>query len=482
MMKKRHLPFWLIIISAFFIMVIRDLFRDGMFMDGMLYVTVAHNLANGLGTFWHPNFSQTSMSVFHEQPPLMFGIEALFFKLLGSSMYVERIYELIVALITAFLICKLWDCFFSGKPENNLAWLPVLFWHSVPVCCWAFVNNVEEPTMGMFELGGMLFICKSFAQNNKTFLNLGIAALMIFGASLCKGFQGLFPLGAIFLYWAVFRKISFTRMMAQTVFLLALIVAFYGIILLNETVRSSFTMYFNRRIIVAFTDSMFSGNDRFGILKRLFSELIPAFILLLGGTIFFRLKKMNLALYKNNRQIALWFFLVALSGTLPLMLTLEQSGFYFVPALPYFAMGFATLLSPFVSKLIEQINTGSMKFKLYRSSTWLILAVAVVFSLFTIIYIPKRDNQMLHDVSCTGTVITKGSVIGIPAELESEWSLLTYFSRYYFISLDASSARHKYFLFENNLDRKLIPEGYEPVNLPTQKYDLYVSKRVRSDW
>ena len=34
------------------------LVRPGMFMDGLLYLTVAHNLASGFGTFWEPRFSQ----------------------------------------------------------------------------------------------------------------------------------------------------------------------------------------------------------------------------------------------------------------------------------------------------------------------------------------------------------------------------------------------------------------------------------------
>ncbi len=444
-------------------------------MDGMLYAAVAHNLANGLGTFWHPHFSQTVMPVFHEHPPLFFGIESIFFKIFGSSMYVERTYELLIAFITVFLIYKIWNCFFNDKPEKDVFWLVILFWISIPVCCWAFANNVEEPTMGMFDLASILFISKLFVQKSNTWFNLFMAGLMIFAASLCKGFQGLFPLTAIFFYWAAFRNISFGRMFAQSALILAIVVILYGILLLNETVRSSYLFYFNRRITAAFTDSNFAGNDRFGILDRLFSELIPAFILMLGGAIFFRIKKMDFTLDKNNLRISMWFFLIALSGTLPLMLTLEQSGFYFVPALPYYAMGFAVLFAPFLSKLTGQINVNSNKFKIFRYSTWLLFVASVVFSLATIIYSPpKRDKEMLHDIYTIGPVITQRNIIGIPAEMGNEWSLLMYYSRYFFISLDASSTQHKYFLIEKELSRKLVPEGYKLMNLPTQKYDLYI--------
>jgi hypothetical protein len=473
-LNKRHLPFWLLIVSLFFILIIRDLFRDGMFMDGMLYSTVAHNLANGLGSFWHPYFSQTVMPDFHEQPPLLFGIEALFFKVFGSSLYVERIYGLFITLISMFLITKLWKFFFTDKPEKELGWLALLFWFSIPVCCWSYVNNVEEPTMGMFDLGAILFISKSFIQNNKTWLNLSIAALMLIAASLCKGIQGLFPLAAIFFYWAVFRKISFSRMLAQSAFLTTIIIAFYGIILLNETVRSSYVMYIHNRITPAFTDPGITHPNRFGILLRLFQELIPAFVLVIAGGIFFGIKKKYTAIDKNSLRISLWFLLIALSGTLPLMSTKVQSGFYFVMALPYFAIAFACLFAPSLSTIIGQINTTSKKFKIYTTGIWLILAASVVFSIVTVLYIPKRDKEMLHDVYCTASIISKGSIISIPVEIYNEWSLQTYYNRYFFISLDASAKRHKYFLFKKELDPKLIPAGYILVNLPTQRYDLYI--------
>jgi 4-amino-4-deoxy-L-arabinose transferase-like glycosyltransferase len=239
-MNKRHIPFGLIIISLLFILIIRDLFRDGMFMDGLLYASVANNLANGLGSFWHPHFSQTVMPDFHEQPPLLFGIEAVFMKLFRNSIYAERIYGLLVVLISIFLIHKLWKCISQDRNEKNISWLPVLFWLCIPVCYWSYANNMEEPTMGMFDLGAMLFISKSIIQRNRTYLNLFLAALMLIAASMCKGFQGLFPLTAIFFYWVLFKNISFSKMLKNSIFILLVIVAFYGIILLNESVRSSY--------------------------------------------------------------------------------------------------------------------------------------------------------------------------------------------------------------------------------------------------
>ncbi len=77
--SSKTLPFWLFTISAILILTISQLIQDGVFMDGMLYISVSKNLADGMGTFWEPHFSKTVMTVFREQPPLYFGMLSYFF-------------------------------------------------------------------------------------------------------------------------------------------------------------------------------------------------------------------------------------------------------------------------------------------------------------------------------------------------------------------------------------------------------------------
>jgi len=473
-MNKRNLPFWLFVISFFIIIIVRDLFQDGMFMDGVIYATVAKNLAGGLGTFWHPHFSQTAMRLYHEQPPLLFGIEAIFFKILGNGMYVERIYGLLVALITIFLIYKSWKNIFYDKQEKNISWLPVLFWLSIPVCFWSYSNNMEEPTMGMFDLAALFFISRAIIHNKKPFFNLGIAALMLIAASMCKGVQGLFPLAAIFFYWILFRSFSFGKMFLFSAFLFICIAAFYGLILLNHTVFTSYEMYFHDRIVAAFAHPAATHADRFYIIKQLFSELAGVFILMLFFWIFSRIKHRHFSADNNVVRISIWFLLIGLSGTLPLLLTIEQSGYYLVTAMPYYAIGFAVFFTPAVSALIEQINLISKQFKIWTVITWVILASSIVFSAVSISSGPKRDQELLHDVYLTGSIIKSGSIIGISNEMSGDWSLQAYYNRYYYISLDASAQPHEYFLLDKTLDQKLVPVDYKILPLPTQKYNLYV--------
>ena len=104
----KDLPFWLFTIGIMFLLTLPTLIQDGMFLDGILYTSVSHNLSQGIGTFWFPVASpswQMAGSVFfHEHPPLVFGIQSMFFKVFGDSMYVERFYIFLTMCITALLI------------------------------------------------------------------------------------------------------------------------------------------------------------------------------------------------------------------------------------------------------------------------------------------------------------------------------------------------------------------------------------------
>ena len=473
-MNKRNLSIWLFIIALIFILIIRDLFRIGMFMDGMIYTSVGKNLANDIGTFWQPHFSKTLMPSYHEQPPLMLGIVSIFFKLFGNNHHTEHIYGLTVLLLTIFLIHKLWTTIFTDQAEKTVSWLPVLFLLAIPVCFWSYANNMEEPLMGMFDLASLFFIFKALIQKKKIYLNLILGAIMLIAASMCKGAQGLFPLAAVFLYWAVFQNISFGKMFTYSVVLVGIVVGFYGIILLNEEASKSYEMYFFNRIYVTFNNPANTHTDRIYIVKQLFSELIPVFVLTVGTFLFLRIKKRWSATPSYISKTSLVFFLIALSGTLPLLLTIEQSGYYLVTVMPYYAIGFSIYFAPFFTKYTAQADIQSKLFKRWRIAVSLILICSVSFSIASVFTGPKRDVEKLHDVFYTGEIIQKGNTIGVSSNMLSDWSLQSYYNRYFYISLDTVATRHKYLLLEKDADLSLMPKGYSQMDIPTKRYSLFI--------
>src|SRR5690349_12292063 len=183
---KKQFPFWILAASVLIALILPTLLQDGMFMDGLLYACVSKNLADGLGSFWFPHYSKTLHPFFDQQPPLGFGIQAVFFKLFGDSIYVERGYCFLTALVNASLIAVLWRIVFKNEHEiRQVSWLPVFLWITIPVCFWAYSNGVMENTMSIFDLLAVIFIVRFFQIKSPGLIIL--SGICIFLASLTKG-------------------------------------------------------------------------------------------------------------------------------------------------------------------------------------------------------------------------------------------------------------------------------------------------------
>src|SRR5687767_12679623 len=118
------------------------IFSDGMFADGIFYANVANNYAQGFGTFWKMYYGNTLDSVFHEQPPLVFFLQAQFFKVLGDTIFAERTYSFLFSLINIYLIKCLWNE--VTDRSKKYYWLPVLLYISIPLTMFTFRHNLIE--------------------------------------------------------------------------------------------------------------------------------------------------------------------------------------------------------------------------------------------------------------------------------------------------------------------------------------------------
>lgn len=472
-LRNVHLPFWIFTLAIFTILIIPDLIRDGMFMDGQIYACVSKNLANGLGTFWNPHFSNTAMSSFHEQPPLFFGIQSIFFKLLGNSIYSERICSFLMASATAVFINLTWKQFFNHTEDSKvLGWLPILFWISIPVCFWTYINNVEETIMSVFVILSVFLILKGI-KTPKPIPYLIAAGLSIFCASLCKGMQGLFPIATLACYWLTSRQITFQKMLLFSLILIGVPTILYGCLMTNTTIVQSFQYYFENRIIRTFNNVGSTTDSRFYLLGRLLLELIPVFSICLLLLIFARLKRIDIKKIKPEYQSSLFFILLGLCGSLPLMITFEQRGFYLTTSLPYFAIGIAILVIPIVNLLLSGLykKPGSLQPPALLYSSITLLCICSIISL-SMIGKTKRDNEMLHDVYLIGQLIPENSVVHVDPPLYSAWNLQSYFIRHFNISLDPYN-KHTYFLIEKNTDTIACSSDYKKIELQTLKYNLY---------
>jgi 4-amino-4-deoxy-L-arabinose transferase-like glycosyltransferase len=472
-MQTKQFPFWLIVCSLIILLTLPLLFGDGMFLDGLFYTVVSKNMANGLGSFWSLYYSEAGFSGlrgYHEDPPLVFGIQALFFRLLGNGMYTERIYVLVTLVVTVLLIVAVWRKAVDHSVESKSGWLPLLLWITTPLVFWSFSNNMLENTMGIFVLLSAWFYLRSLEKKSRQLLMLLLSGISIFLASFCKGIPGLFILAAPFLYWLCTRRISFARMWAHSVVLFSIVTVIYLVLLLFPAARESLSIYFFKRALYRIENNPIV-NSHFWIVRRLGPELTPSLIMI-AFIYLLAVLKTKYRIEPERFRIALFFILIGLAGTAPLMLTKVQRGFYAVPAFPFLAIGFSLLVSQPVAAFTAKLSQTNWP-KYLSTAGALILTTALTLT-FLLTGKARRDEEMLNDIYAMGRHLKARSTIGVPSEKWNESTFGAYFMRYFEISMLEGNS-YRYYVAPTDFPRA-VPDGFEKVSLGTIKYDLYIKK------
>ena len=461
--KRNQVYFYLIVIGLFLLIISPDLLSDGMFVDGLMYATISKNLANGLGSFWDLHLTNTLDPHFYAHPPLAFGLQSLFFQLFGTSILVERFYSLLSFLITGIIMTKIWKIV-ANKEYQQLAWLPLFIWLSIPLVFWAVSNNMLENTMMIFTSLSILFTIKS--RTNKRIFNLCLSGVFIFLAFLTKGFVGLFPFALLFWIFVFEEKKQFK------IFLIDLFItitsALFPFVLLYFFVPESIEnliAYFDLQVVGSISEVQ-TVDSRFFILGRLIAELIPIGVLAL--VIYFATK--NTTFTKNKNKWIPIFFLLGLSGVVPIMVSLKQSGFYILASFPIFSIAIALLLSSRVNFVINKINNS----KLLKVLSIILFTLAVLLNARSINTV-GREKEKVADVHQITSLIPPDEVISIPPNLKTNLALHAYFARYANVSLDAKIPfRCKYLVVEKGYENELL-ENFKKKALDLKKYDLYES-------
>lgn len=442
-------------------------------MDGLIYSTLGHNLANGIGTFWFPKFSETIMAEYYEHPPLVYGIQSLFFKLMGDAFYVEKFYSFLTALLTALFIILIWKKISFKSELKKIYWLPVLLWITIPKAFWSYNNNMLENTMGLFSLAAtyFLFVSIDIKSITRRIAFLLLSAFLIFLGFLSKGFPALFPFAFFFCYFFVFRS---TLDIRQTILnSLILLLAFISISLLltglNEPALESLTKYIETQVMESLRGERVVVS-RWFIMIALLRELVIMFIVSALLILLYYIKSFK-QLKNESKAIRffLLFLLIGLSASLPIMISPKQLSFYIVPSLPYFAIGFSILIAHIVGNYLNRIDQYSIWLKLFRVTGYLLLSISILLS---VVNYGKycRNEEMIKDVVTIGNYLSAKSTIDISKPLYQKWGLMGYFQRKFHINLDRTGdLQQEYLLTEKN---EPLQEGYIKEELDLLQYQL----------
>jgi 4-amino-4-deoxy-L-arabinose transferase-like glycosyltransferase len=453
---------WLLTILIATAWILPFLFSRGMFYDGLIYSTISRNLAEGAGTLWKPFFTATHDKEFYGHLPLVFGIQSLFFRLLGDHYWTEKIYSAVCFIAAGALTVAIWRTWAS-----KFYWLPVLFWLSCQAVKWSYANNFNDNTMAVFCLLSGLVSIRSLQTGRHHYTGAIAAGIITAVAILCKTPLGMFTFAIPGLYWLVFRNVSFGKAVLMTLLsCLTLAVIFFGLWQIPDA-RNNFTQFIRIQLFPSMSGSIeWIRDSRFYILGHLILQLGPSILACL--LLYFSFRKWVLADNDRLRQ-TLFYNLVGLAGSLPIMISLKQMDVYLVLSLPFFALAAATFAQPYLQGLME-INVKPVLIKALNVLLILITAGLIGWSISRAGK-PGRNEQLITTLDEIGPYLPKNAVVAMPNDWHVGWNLRAYLYRFHYVSVDISGTLHPYYLVAE--EKAYHPADYVLVAQSKAGYYLY---------
>lgn len=429
--RPKNTPFWLLLIGIFLILTSKHLLTEGMFLDGVTYAGISRNMAEGTGTFWNPFYTQTLYPEFRQHPPLALGLEALAFRMLGDHWWVEKLYSLQTILLSGLLIALIWR---RTSNDGSTAWLPLLFWISIPLVSWCTTNNLLENTMSVFVLLSVYIIIIRYQQNNRLWLPLAGASLLL--AFLTKGFTGLFPLVFPIIYCTVEQERKVLQGIIDSAWLLVSIVGLTA--LMFWVFPSSLPYlkdYFSIQVLGNGLHEVTTSTRFFIVFQLLIQSAIPFAIIAILFILRKILKQNHIGIFGNpsNKTWFVTFLVLGLTGVLPMMVSVKQRDFYMLAALPFLALAFGHLTCTITNTCVLKIKAVGRNWMTFFASMVLIVGLFINFS-----QIGKygRDEAFLMEMKKALVEIPEHEIISISQEDYTQWTWHAYFMRYGKVSLD----------------------------------------------
>jgi len=438
------------------------LVQRGMFLDGVTYSSIARNMAEGRGRFWEPFYTATIYPTFHEHPPLGFWLQSLWFRVLGDHWFVERLYSVAAAAITAMFITVAWRAAYDHDADRtDQEWLAIAFWMLAPVVSWSIVGNLLETTVCMFVTAAVAAIVIQPQTSPAVAFSRGaISGLCVIAAVLSKGPVGLFPLASpIAIGWllpARRRSAIWSAAGQWTTF-----AACAGLLFATPAARESMTMYFEQQVMTTLAGRREMSGSSFVIVIELIQGVCLPFAIAMA--VITGLARGWKSPAEKDRRIAIAFMAIGLSGTLPMLVSPKQAGHYLMPAVPVYAIGTAALAAE---------TTGALQRRLSSATGARVLrfaAVLFVLGAVAAIWVPalQRDPARLADLDRLATYAPRGQTVGLCPAANGDWLLHAWMQRRFTISLDAAAPRaHEWFLLSDEGGPDCPPTSCVPVSQP----------------
>lgn len=462
-------------------LVASELVERSMYTDGVAYAGLSMNMANGIGTFWNPKLSEIHHFSFHEHPPLVFGIQSLYFRVFGDGIVTERLYAGSIFLLSGLLMILLWREALRDLPNVRRLWfVPLTIWLANEVVYHFYPANILEPTMILFTLGAVYACLRGVRAGTGNGPRYGLAILagfLVFGAALCKGFVALFPLAFFGIYWLATRKVNLKEAVLLTVTMTAAAAIAFGVLWQHAPARESLTAYFDSQVMASLLSERSYENhhrtSRLYIVRRAFEVLIPGLLItaLLIGIARWRgyVKEWG----NGAVKAAGVFLLLGVAASLPLAVSPKQSFYYLLPSMGYFALGLGLLAAPEVAWFLER-PVGKRTRMIMNVVAGILLVVALGNTARHWGEVTRRDRTVVNDVDQMSTVVPRGAVIGSVGDIGS---IVSYSFRIHQLSLDTTVSKvGEYEFVAAPLGEDVSRYNLEVVPLEVQEFGLYRRK------
>ena len=448
----------------------------GMFLDGVVYAALSHNLANGIGELWKPIYTYTLHNPFYEHPPLAFWMQSLVYYALGSSRFIESFYGYFWGILTIIIMVRIFHLIYDHTPDKNksqhksfVASFSIVAFFVIPKVSWIYAHNMLEIPFGFFTTLSVYFALKSMkASHNKSSLGFGfLSGVSIALAFLTKGVIGLFPLVSPFLFYFFMSKEKnrFALVLSYSGMLLALFM-FTAWIIFYDPAYTNITQYLKQQVFASLKGER-KNAERWFIFQRIFAEVLPP--ALIFYVVYYAFRK------KSKIKISsgfLFFLLTAIFASFPIVLSDKQTSWYIFPSFPFYALAVTILFAEPVSHLTKWLDANSYRKKMTLVSSGIIFLIAILSMLLDQNNIRRNENYFKDFIIQKLEIPEKQIISTCPTNLIYAWGLAARMMRDHKASLTKEAGKN--FLLVRNHESCLIPAScskYHPKK--SYAYTLY---------
>lgn len=421
-------PLFILVLSLYPLFTLHSALMHGYFVDGMIYASLARNLAEGYGSFWDMRFSDELFRHFQEHPPLGIYIQSLFYRLFGDTELIDKFYGFVIGFGILGLIAAVRKRLYG---DYRGSWFALLIFLLLPLSTYVLSYNWLEHILTLTIMASSLVALVAVTDEKRGIVITGglVAGFLIFVGIMIKGPTALYPLAIPFFAWLCLPEVSSKRAAGTLALMLGSLFFSTGLLILtSEQAVHFFDSYLHNQVLGSLRGER-SVHSRTKLLESLLTEELISPLLILAMLMWWSKTAWN----KLSVDRHFWFFLgMALSGSVPLMFSPKQNDYYLFISMPFYALAIAALFEPLRQSLENRVNDGRR-----------LIIAALVFIILTPVIMLARQGDFRKDKAYHQS-FTEISV-GLPERIQistcpekvffADWNVAANFQRYYSATL-----------------------------------------------